>query len=89
MSHLKLLFRVYNIFAEERYRQGRFYAGARGPRPPSCCSGPQFPLTLFPDGTGLPAIGWEVGTRPPRIFGLEPRLATALQHDSGSRQCID
>jgi hypothetical protein len=24
---------------------------------------------LFPDGTGLPAIGWEMGTRPPEFLG--------------------
>jgi hypothetical protein len=42
--------------------------------PSSCCSGPSFLLMLFPDGTGLRAIGWGVGTRPPRIFGLEPHL---------------
>jgi hypothetical protein len=40
---------------------------------------PKFPSMSFPDGTGLPAIGWEAGTRPPRIFWLEPRLVLRVQ----------
>jgi hypothetical protein len=48
-----------------------------GPGPPLAAQAPQFPLMLFLEGTGLPAIGWGEGTRPLQNFWA--RTAPAIE----------
>jgi hypothetical protein len=55
--------------------QARFYAGARGPGPSSCCSAPpSFFQCSFPMELDCPQSDGEWGPGPVRIFGLKPRL---------------
>jgi hypothetical protein len=61
--------------------QARFYAGARGPRPPVAAQAPPVSFNALSRWNWIARNRVGSGDQAPRIFGLEPRLF-AVQRSS-------
>jgi hypothetical protein len=64
--------------------------GPGGPGHPVAAQAPQIPLMLFPDGSGLPTIGWEMGPGPQNFWArTAPEYCTAFSVTYGLLKALN